>query len=496
MKRFVKKHIFGDDVVPTWTWIMDVARWFYDHDREEYRKLTKRHHSTRYPRGSDKIFKGMSVCLDADAAHLEYGDVHHSPTCAFYYDRGDSGYSAPQFEIQPIGRSGKVYTMYKLTSVVTGLRSTCTRHLPFTVSSGKRDWNSHVGNVIYRAKDNFLPAGKTELCTGSGWDKDKGCPLLMDDSTGKIGDHVTAQNCHDHICERDLGQKEYFERGPRFLAGETTVKGWLRSLATPPMFERKGETRPLWDVKKTLALAGEVLESLVKTQREFDGLQMAVRYMPLRHLLDLPAYYNPGHHERSPGWFAERKHCVFQIGTGDWVKTNLSWGVTAGYSDGAYWVPRDDRYVQDMTGWKIEDIEASRTAGILPMELSRIDAMRPLYVDWPVLHLDFGNVRVQSNDPEFSHKRDGFSRERGLATNGFSLQLVPYLDRDVAKVVYSGKIEGHESLPQVIGGLYKIKGTDTTTRGKFLNSAVTEASPATMLDEVHSQYVIEAIPMY
>ena len=494
----MKKHMFGDDVVPTWTWIMDVARWFYDHDREEYRKLTARHNSTRYPRGSDKIFKGMSVCLDADAPNLEYGELHHSPSCAFYYDRGDSGKSAPQFEIRPMGRSGKVYTMYTLTSVVTGLRSTCTRHLPFTVLAANRarSWKSSVGSVLYRAKDNFLPAGKTELGTESGWDKEKGCPLLIDDSTGKIGDRVKADNFHNFYCESELDKKEYFERGPRFLAGETTVKGWLRSLATPPMFERKGETRPLWDVKSTLALAGEVLESLVKTQRECDGLKMFVRYMPLRHLLDLPAYYNPGYHERNQNWFAERKHGAFQIGTGDWVKTQLSWGVTANQSDGAFWIPRDDRSVQDMTGWKIRDIEELRTAGTLHEKLSPIDAMRPLYVDWPVLHLDFGNVRVQSNDREFSHKRDGFSRERGLATNGFSLQLVPYLDRDVAKVVYSGKIEGHESLTQAIGGLYKIKGTDTITRGKFLNSAVTGASPATMLDEIRSQYVIEAIPMY
>ena len=494
----MKKHLFGDDVVPTWTWIMDVARWLYDHDRDEYRKLTKRQNSTKYPRGSDKIFRGMSVCLDADAPHVEYGELHHSPTCTFYYDKGESGKAVPQFEIQPIGKSGKVYTMYKLTSVVTGLRSTCTRHLPFTVLSGSRNrsWNASIGSVLYRAKDGFLPPGKTELGNASGWDKDNGCPLLIDDSTGKYGDHVKAGNPQDFYCERKVGRLEYFERGPRFLAGETTVKGWLRSLATPPMFERKGETRPLWDVKKTLALAGEVLESLVKTQRECDGLKMFVRYMPLRHLLDLPAYYNPGYHEACPDWFADRKHGAFQIGTGDWVKTQLSWGVTGNRSDGAFWIPRDDRSVQDMTGWKIRDIWELRTAGTLHEKLSPIDAMRPLHVDWPVLHLDFGNVSVQSNDPEFSHKRDGLSRERGLATNGFSLQLVPYLDRDVAKVVYSGKIEGHESLTQAIGGLYKIKGTDTITRGKFLNSAITKASPATMLDEIRSQYVIEAIPMY
>ena len=129
------------------------------------------------------------------------------------------------------------------------------------------------------------------------------------------------------------------------------------------------------------------------------------------------------------------------------------------------------------------------------------DLKQSLYVDWPAIHLDFGNIKIQNHEPYEESTTDPEGKHaygRGLATNGFSLKLIPFIDNTVVRVAYEGKIGGGESgvLTQDVGGLFKIRCTRTLDKDVCENKFVCRADPATMMSEVQERYALESIPMF
>ena len=502
-----KKHMFGDNVVPCWSWIMDVAKWLYDHDRDEYHRLTSRN-SSEY--GSDRIFRGMMVKLKAEQTDRSYGTPIIEPTCVFAYGRKGKEWH-DQFVIRPMMYKNEAHTSYRVQTAPSSLRTTSLRHLPFNV----RGYSHNM--MLYTSREGHPHEGPTTIRV-SGL-RQHPAPVFVNDSTGKAVLHPgsATHDGHDSGFRTIMSgyHKASENRGPRFLAGECGVKDWLRSLASPPLFERDGVTLPLWDVTKTLALAGTALKAIMETQRQVPDLKMAVRYMPLRHKSELPSFKTdtPGMPPCSD-WQGRWGHGNFQIGNGGWVKTELRWGLLMKMIEDSFWIPKDDRLVRDFTGWSAEVIAEARTHGTLKNNLIQTfdgslykrpsyleDLKQSLYVDWPAIHLDFGNIKIQNHEPyeESTTDPDGtYAYGRGLATNGFSLKLIPFIDNTVVRVTYEGKVGGGENgtLTQDVGGLFKIKCTKDLDRDVCPNKFVYRADPATMMGEIQERYALESIPMF
>ena len=497
-----KKHMFGDNVVPCWSWIMDVAKWLYDHDRDEYHRLTSIN-SSEY--GSDRIFKGMMVKLRSEPSTHAYGSTWFEPSCTFAYGRKGKEYH-DQFVIQPMLYQNEAHTSYKVTTSPSSMRTTSLRHLPFHIRGTRRNCMIYMDKNTPENMEPDRVVGLRQHCA----------PMFVNDSTGKAVRHYGSGSNDGTFRKIASGyHKASEDRGPRFLAGECGVKDWLRSLASPPLFERDGVTLPLWDVTKTLALAGTALKAIMETQRQVPDLKMAVRYMPLRHKSELPSFKTdtPGMPPCSD-WQGRWGHGNFQIGNGGWVKTELRWGLLMKMVEDSFWIPKDDRLVRDFTGWSAEVIAEARTHGTLKNDLIQTfdgslykrpsyleDLKQSLYVDWPAIHLDFGNIKIQNHEPYEESTTDPEGKHaygRGLATNGFSLKLIPFIDNTVVRVTYEGKVGGGENgtLTQDVGGLFKIKCTKDLDRDVCPNKFVYRADPATMMGEIQERYALESIPMF